>query len=111
MADAPTTPTTTGDEPQAAPLSGRLNFRVRPETEQRLRAAAGALDMSLTDFVVTAGMNAADDVLATTTVVPAQFFERLIAALDQPWPRFDPTPGDSNLRRVSQFADKIVRQE
>ncbi len=83
---------------------------MRPETEQRLRAAAAALDMSLTDFVVTAGMNAADDVLATKTLVPADFFERLIQALDEPWPSIDPTPGDSNLRRASRLADKFVRQ-
>jgi uncharacterized protein (DUF1778 family) len=62
----------------------RLNFRVRPETEQRLRAAAAVSDQSLTDFVISAAEERAADVLATHTLVPADYFEQLVKALDAP---------------------------
>jgi uncharacterized protein (DUF1778 family) len=65
----------------------RLNFRVRPETEQRLRTAAAASDQSLTDFVISAAEVRADEVLATRTLVPAEYFDALIAALDAPMER------------------------
>lgn len=60
----------------------RLNFRVRPDAEQRLRAAAAASDQSLTDFVISAAEARADEVLATHTLVPADYFDALVAALD-----------------------------
>ena len=63
--------------------SPRLNFRVRPDTERRLRAAAAATDQSLTDFVVSAAEDRAKEVLATHTVVPADYFDQLVAALDE----------------------------
>ena len=62
----------------------RLNFRVRPDTEQRLRAAAAASDQSLTDFVISAAEHRANEVLATHTLVPAEYFDDLVAALDAP---------------------------
>lgn len=62
----------------------RLNFRVRPDTEQRLRAAAAACEESLTDFVIAAAEERADEVLATHTLVVADYFDRLLAALDEP---------------------------
>ena len=64
--------------------ASRLNFRVRPDTEQRLRAAAAACDESLTDFVIAAAEERADEVLATHTLVPADYFDQLLAALDEP---------------------------
>jgi uncharacterized protein (DUF1778 family) len=64
--------------------ASRLNFRVRPDTEQRLRAAAAATDPSLTDFVISAAEARADEVLASHTLVPADYFDQLIAALDEP---------------------------
>jgi uncharacterized protein (DUF1778 family) len=64
--------------------AARLNFRVRPDTEHRLRAAAAATDQSLTDFVISAAEARADEVLASHTLVPADYFDQLIAALDAP---------------------------
>lgn len=64
--------------------AARLNFRVRPETEHRLRAAAAATDQSLTDFVISAAVARAEEVLASHTRVPADYFDQLIAALDAP---------------------------
>lgn len=62
----------------------RLNFRVRPDTERRLRAAAAACSESLTDFVISAAEQRADEVLATRTMVPSDYFDDLLAALDEP---------------------------
>lgn len=64
--------------------STRLNFRVRRETEDRLRRAAAACDQSLTDFVVSAAERRADEVLAAHTLVPPDYFDTLIAALEAP---------------------------
>jgi uncharacterized protein (DUF1778 family) len=74
----------------------RLNFRVRPETEHRLRTAAAASDQSLTDFVISAAEDRAHEVLATHTLVPATYFDQLIAALDAPV-----TPNEA-LREVAR---------
>jgi uncharacterized protein (DUF1778 family) len=57
---------------------------VRPDTEHRLRAAAAATEQSLTNFVISAAEARADEVLASRTLVPADYFDQLIAALDAP---------------------------
>ncbi len=64
--------------------SARLNFRVRADTEQRLRSAASACEQTLTDFVLAAAEERADAVLAARTIVPAEYFAHLLAALDEP---------------------------
>ena len=81
----------------------RLNFRVRPDTEERLRAAAAAMDQSLTDFVITAAEARADEVLATHTLVPADYYDQLYAAFDDPVKR-DPalTAAARRRRRFGQ---------
>lgn len=85
-------------------VSARLNFRVRPETEAKLRAAAEAVDLSLTDFVISAAAVRADEILATNTVVSEQFFKDLINALDAPW------PSRGKLAEDAVMARKVVRQ-
>jgi uncharacterized protein (DUF1778 family) len=62
----------------------RLNFRVAEEVEGKLIAAARAANESLTDFVLGAASRHADDVLATMTPVPSDYFDRLLSALDDP---------------------------
>jgi uncharacterized protein (DUF1778 family) len=79
----------------------RLNFRVRPDTEHRLRAAAAATDQSLTDFVISAAEARADEVLASHTLVPADYFDQLIAALDAPV-----TPNEA-LRTVARRPRRV----
>jgi uncharacterized protein (DUF1778 family) len=81
----------------------RLNFRVRPDVELRLRAAAAASDQSLTDFVISAAEDRAEEVLATHTLVPADYFDQLLAALDE--------PGDANaaLRAAARRPRRFKR--
>lgn len=66
---------------------GRLNFRIPSDAEQRLRTAAEATHQTLTDFVLGAAEARAEEVLRSRTIVPADYFDRLVAALNQP-----PTP-------------------
>ncbi len=62
----------------------RLNFRVLPSAEERLRAAAEISRESLTEFVLGAAGQRADEVLASRTLVASKYFDRLVDALDEP---------------------------
>jgi uncharacterized protein (DUF1778 family) len=77
--------------------SGRLNLRVDPELQIRLRAAAEANGETLTCFVLDAAAERAEEVLrrAARITVSTDPFERFIAALDEP---AEATP---TLRRYS----------
>lgn len=68
----------------ATATAGRLNFRVPEDVERRLRSAAESTSQSLTDFVLGAAQERADEVLSTHTVVPTEYFDNLLAALDEP---------------------------
>ncbi len=67
--------------------SARLEFRVRPETKERIEDAAKLAGLAVSDFVRTAAEDRADQVLrdhGLVTLVPADFFDSLLAALDAP---------------------------
>jgi uncharacterized protein (DUF1778 family) len=68
----------------ATTASARLNFRIPVETERRLRAAAEAAHETLTEFVLGPAQARAEEMLSAKTVVPADYFDRLLAALDEP---------------------------
>jgi uncharacterized protein (DUF1778 family) len=65
-------------------MSTRLNFRVDPVVEERLRAAAAFEHKTVTEFVMGAAADRAEEVLAAQTVVPSEYFDQLLAALDAP---------------------------
>jgi len=62
----------------------RLEMRVPSERAELIRQAAAARGESVTSFVLDAATRAAEDELAVEreTLVPAAFFEQLLAALD-----------------------------
>jgi uncharacterized protein (DUF1778 family) len=62
----------------------RLEMRVPSERAELIRQAAAARGESVTGFVLDAATRAAEDELAVEreTLVPAAFFEQLLAALD-----------------------------
>jgi uncharacterized protein (DUF1778 family) len=68
----------------ATATAGRLNFRVPEDVERRLRSAAESTGQSLTEFVLGAAQERADEVLSTHTVVPSDYFDKLLTALDEP---------------------------
>ena len=84
----------------------RLNFRVRPDDAERMRYAAELEKVSLTDFVIDSARTRAEEVLSRATVVPSDFFDQLIAALDQP-----PRPNEA-MRKIARAAhnDPVIKQ-
>lgn len=86
----------------------RVEFRIDPESRSRIEEAAAIARMPLSEFVRSAAEDRADEVLRNEreTIVPADFFDALIAALDEP-----PVPNEP-LQRAAQRAREIfVRQD
>jgi uncharacterized protein (DUF1778 family)/predicted N-acetyltransferase YhbS len=65
-------------------VAGRLNFRIPPGAEGRLRSAAEANHQTLTDFVLGAAEARAEEILASRTLVASDYFDRLVDAMDAP---------------------------
>jgi uncharacterized protein (DUF1778 family) len=65
--------------------SDRLEARVSPEQRARLEWAARLAGTSVSAFVVDAAVERAEEVVTAqmSTSVPADYFDRLVAALDQ----------------------------
>ncbi|GAB7048518.1 type II toxin-antitoxin system TacA family antitoxin [Catenuloplanes indicus] len=67
--------------------SARFEFRLRPEAKKRIEQAAELVHESTSDFARTAAEERADQILhehSAGTIVPADFFEELLRALDAP---------------------------
>ncbi len=65
--------------------TARLEVRVRPDSKARLERAAALTQVPVSEFVRSAAEQRAEQVLAehdTQTVVPAEFYDELLAALD-----------------------------
>jgi uncharacterized protein (DUF1778 family) len=67
--------------------TSRIEVRVSPEVKSRIESAAALDDTSVSNFVVAAAIQRADEIVRqhqTHTTVPATFFDDLIASLDEP---------------------------
>jgi uncharacterized protein (DUF1778 family) len=65
----------------------RFEFRVRSEVKDRIEYAASLVHQTLSEFARTAAEDRAEQVLrehSLVTAVPAEFFDDLLAALDEP---------------------------
>lgn len=64
----------------------RLETRLSPDERERIERAASTSGMSVSAFMVGAAVARAHEVIAaaTTTLVPADYFDGLLAALDEP---------------------------
>ena len=64
----------------------RVEARIAPEQAARIRFAAELLDTSVSAFLVSSAVARAEEVIAShrETVVPSDFFDRLIEELDRP---------------------------
>lgn len=82
---------------------GRINVRVDPEQEARIRAAADANGESLTGFLLAAATERAEEVLdrAGRVALKTAAFERFVTALDSP---VEPMP---TLRRYTEQPSPI----
>ncbi len=67
-----------------ATRTDRIETRVAPEENERIRFAADLEHTSVSSFVVQAAVEKADRVIAASaeTIVPADYFDQLLAALD-----------------------------
>ncbi|HVR79940.1 MAG TPA: DUF1778 domain-containing protein [Acidimicrobiia bacterium] len=77
----------------------RMEARVSPEERQQIERAAAVAGLSVSAFMVNAAVDRADKVMAeaTTTTVPAGYFDALLEALDvaEPAPRLARAAKDS----------------
>ena len=90
----------------SASASKRFEFRVRPEAKERIEHAANLVRESTSDFVRTAVERRAEEVLnehEVITHVPADFFDQLIAALEEP------PKANAALKRAASTARRAVR--
>jgi uncharacterized protein (DUF1778 family) len=64
----------------------RVEARVSPEERARIERAASTAGLSVSAFMVGAAVERADEIIAeaTTTTIPADYFDGLLAALDEP---------------------------
>ena len=64
----------------------RLETRLSPDERDRIERAASTAGVSMSAFMVGAAVDRAEEIIAatTTTVVRADYFEGLLAALDEP---------------------------
>lgn len=84
----------------------RMEMRVSSERAELIRRAAAARGESVTSFVVQAATRAAEEELAIEreTLLPSDFFDSLIAALDAP----DEVPGA--LRELTSRPRSFTRR-
>lgn len=93
-------------EPRAARASERLEVRLRPEAQRRLRLAADMQHVSVSAFILTAGLESAERVIeeANSWPVPVTIFEELERALDE---QAEP---NSALAEAAQDAAELVER-
>lgn len=84
----------------------RLEARLSPEAREQIERAASTSGLSVSAFVVEAAVERAEKVIAsaTTTVVPADYFDDLLAALDEP----DEAPRLSDAAKRARSSGRIV---
>ena len=84
--------------------TARIELRADPEREKRIREAARLANQSVSSFVLDAASERAEDVLrAAMSTVPADYFDELHRALDEP-----PAPNLA-LQRVARRARQVVQ--
>jgi len=69
-----------------ATKSDRVEARVSREQHRRIQRAAQLAGQSVSSFIVAASVEKAEEVIAehSVTEVPADYFDRLVAAIDRP---------------------------
>jgi len=89
-----------------ATKTSRIELRSDPTSEQRIRHAAEISRQSVSAFVLEAASARAEEVIASSsvTVIPAEFFDELWDALDE--------PGDPNeaLVRVARSKRRVEQR-
>lgn len=86
--------------------TARFEFRVDPESKTEIERAAAASGESTSDFVVRAAVERAQAVLQQqqVTVVPSDYFDKLMDALDAP-----AVPSEATREAIRRF-DEVVKR-
>lgn len=87
--------------------TARMEFRLTPEERARIDHAAALAGEPVTAFARTAAEERAERVLRaheSTTVVPDEYFDELLAALEQP------AAPNAALRSAWERVDETVRR-
>jgi uncharacterized protein (DUF1778 family) len=73
------------EENVVAVKSDRFEARVSPEQRARLELAATIAGISVSAFVIDAAVERAEEIVGAqmSTTVPAEYFDRVVAALDE----------------------------
>jgi uncharacterized protein (DUF1778 family) len=79
-------------------LTDRIELRVAPEIKRRLQVAADETGHTLSGFVLESALARADEIVPTHTLVPADYFAQLVAALNGP---LEPMPRLAEAARRS----------
>lgn len=90
-----------------ASATARFEFRVRPEWKARVERAAELVHEPVSEFARTAAAEKAERIIReheATTVVPPEFFDELLEALDAPARRNDALAHAAEVAR-----DKVTR--
>lgn len=84
--------------------SDRIEARLSPDERERILRAAEFEGTSVSSFMVTAAVEKADQLISehTVTQVPADYFDQLLQALDEPGPA-------PQLRRAARRARQRSR--
>ena len=84
----------------------RLETRLSPDERDRIERAASVAGVSVSAFMVGAAVDHADEVIAaaTTTIVPADYFDGLLGALDEGEPAPQLAKAAKRSRRTARIA-------
>jgi uncharacterized protein (DUF1778 family) len=87
--------------------TARIELRAEPEREERIRYAATLAHQSVSSFVLDAAADRADELIAalSVTVVPDEFFETLLDALERP-----PVMNEALARHARQTSGQRLAQ-
>ena len=88
----------------------RLETGLSPDERARIERAASVAGVSVSAFVVAAAVERADAVIAaaTTTIVPADYFDGLLVALDEAETAPQLAKAAKPSRRAARIAARIA---
>ncbi|MQS07947.1 DUF1778 domain-containing protein [Streptomyces alkaliphilus] len=89
------------------PETTRLEIRIPVEVKRMIERAASACHLTMSAFILQTMKQAAEDVMARdrVTVIPPDFYEAMMAALE------NPAESDESLAEAARRRREIVRKK
>ena len=97
----------TGDRPIMTARTDRIEARIAPDAAEKIRQAAALSGASTSAFMVDAALDRAERLLRRQheTVVSTEYFEKLLAWLDEPG-----EPNAALERAFKRLRDHVIRR-